>query len=446
VDIQFTSEQVLALAPDSSSAAAGKKLGSAKHWKNLGRSADALWGECQGSALYQVKVELASLASHCSCPSRKLPCKHCLGLLLLATANQADVAVGEPPEWVADWLAKRQASSARKQEKAAKAAESAGQAPSAQQLKNAGKRLASVKKGVDGLDLWLNDLIRQGLASVQTQPASFWEHQAARLRDAQAGALDARVRRFAAIPNATPDWPEILLAELGKLALLTYAFHQEEQLERGMREEVRQLIGWTLNQEEVNERGETVRDDWLVVGQVVEDAERGKTQRTWLSGLNSGRTALILQFSFDGHPFSEQFVLGAHQEVDLAYWPGAYPQRAQVRARVGELAPFQGEWPGVDSIDEFLDGVASALGSQPWLERFLAQLRGVTPVCDSGGASWSVRDSAGRALHLAGSDHWQLLALSGGHPVDLVGEWRDGSLLPLGALVDWQYIPFGRAN
>jgi hypothetical protein len=113
---------------------------------------------------------------------------------------------------------------------------------------------------------------------------------------------------------------------------------------------------------------------------------------------------------------------------------------------VGELTPFQGEWPGVDSIDAFLDGVAGALGSQPWLERFLAQLRGVTPVCGSGGASWSVRDSAGRALRLAGGDHWQLLALSGGHPVDLVGEWSGGSLLPLGALVEGQYIPFGREN
>jgi hypothetical protein len=443
VEIQFTSDQVLALAPDSSSSTAGKKLGSAKHWKSLGRSADALWGECQGSALYQVKVELASLASHCSCPSRKLPCKHCLGLLLLAATNQAAVPVEEPPAWVLDWLAKRQANTTRKQERAAKTVD---QPPSANQLKSAEKRQAAVKKGLDGLDLWLNDLVRQGLASVQTQPASFWEHQAARLRDAQAGALDTRVRRLSAIPNATPDWPEQLLGELGKLALLTHAFRQEEQLEPGMREEVRQLIGWSLNQEEVNARGETLRDDWLVVGQVVEDAERGRTQRTWLSGLSSGRAALILQFSFAGQPFGEQFVVGSHQEADLAFWPGAYPQRAQVRVRAGEIASFQGEWPGVASIDEFLDGVASALGCQPWLERFLCSLREVTPVCSEGGATWLVRDSAGRSLPLAGSDYWLLLALSGGHPLHFVGEWSGGALRPLGVAVDGSYTPLGREN
>lgn len=443
MEIQFTSEQVLALAPDASSASAGKKLGGAKHWKSLGRSADALWGECQGSALYQVKVELASLTSHCSCPSRKLPCKHCLGLLLIAATNQAAVVVGDPPAWVEDWMAKRQASTARKQERVTKAAD---QPPSANQLKTAEKRLASVKKGLDGLDLWLNDLVRQGLASVQTQPASFWEHQAARLRDAQAPALDTRVRRLSALPNATPNWPEQLLAELGKLALLTHAFRQEEQLEPGMREEIRQLIGWSLNQEEVNARGETLRDDWLVVGQVIEDAERGKTQRTWLSGLTSRRTALILQFSFAGQPFGEQFVVGSHQEADLAFWPGAYPQRAQTRARLSEIMPFQSAWPGVASIDVFLNTVASALGSQPWLEHFLCSLHEVTPVCRGDGTSWFAQDSAGHALPLAGGDHWLLLALSGGHPLHMIGEWSGGVLLPLGAVVDGIYTPLGREN
>jgi hypothetical protein len=443
MEIQFTSDQVLALAPDSSSAAAGKKLGAPKHWKSLGRNAEALWGECQGSALYQVKVELASLAAQCSCPSRKLPCKHCLGLLLLAATNQAAVAEGEAPEWVTDWLAKRQASSARKQERATRAAD---QPPSASQLKTAEKRLASVKKGLDGLDLWLNDLVRQGLASVQTQPASFWEHQGARLRDAQAGALDTRVRRLAALPNASADWAEKLLGELGKLALLTHAFRQEDQLEPGMREEIRQLIGWNLSQEEVNARGETVHDDWLVVGQVIEENERGKTQRTWLSGLGSGRTALILQFSFAGQPFGERFVVGSHQEADLAFWPGVYPQRAQLRARTGEISPFRGAWPGVASIEEFLSGVAAALGRQPWLEYFPAQLHEVAPICQDGGAHWFVRDSTGHALPLHGSDHWLLLALSGGYPLHIVGEWSNGALRPLAALADGQYTPLGGEN
>ena len=435
--IQITSDQVLALAPDSSSASAGKKLGNSKHWQNIGMNADALWGECQGSALYQVKIELASLTSQCSCPSRKLPCKHSLGLLLLAASS--GVSAAEVPEWVTSWLAKREAGNTRKQERAEKAVKAASEGPSAAQLKTAEKRLANVKKGVETLDLWLNDLVRQGLASVSSQPASFWYQQAARLRDAQAGALDTRVRRLAAIPNASPTWPEKLLAELGKLALLTHAFAQEEQLEPGMREEVRLLIGWSLTQDEVSVRGETLRDDWLILGQVHTEDERGKTQYTWLTGARSGRVAMILQFSMAGQPFSENFALGSHQEAELTFWPGTYPQRAFMSKRLGELAPITDALPGVDKIETFLAHIAQALGQQPWLERFLCVLRGVVPVCSEDGKLWHIRDCEGQALPCADSTGWLLLALSGGHPVDLAAEW-DGTLLrPLAAMANGTY-------
>lgn len=445
MEIQLTSDQVLAMAPDASSAAAGKKHGNARLWKNLGMSAEALWGECQGSALYQVKVELASLTTQCSCPSRKLPCKHSLGLLMLAANEKSAIPTAEPPEWVAAWLEKRQASSARRQERAEK--KTGGDAsPSADQRKTAEKRLATVKKGLDGLDLWLNDLVRQGLAGVQTQPASFWERQAARLRDAQAPALDTRVRRLAAIPNASTNWPEKLLAELGKLALLTHAFRLEDQLVPEMREEVRLLIGWNLTQEEVSTRGETVRDTWLIAGQVIEEAERGKTQRTWLFGSKSARPAMVLQFSFAGQPFGEHFALGSQQEAELTFWPGSFPLRAQVRARLGEITPLKDRLPGYENIDTFLDTVAQALGRQPWLDHFLALLREVTPVCSDDGQAWTVRDKDGHALPLAGSDHWLLLVLSGGYPVDLAAEWDGETLRPLGVMAEGEYTLLGRTN
>src|SRR5258706_12620952 len=106
--LQLTgSDQVLALAPDSSSASAGKKLSNKQYWKNLGQNSEALWGECQGSALYQVRVDLSTLTIQCSCPSRKLPCKHGLGLLLLAVPTPAAVPTADQPEWIIAWLAKR---------------------------------------------------------------------------------------------------------------------------------------------------------------------------------------------------------------------------------------------------------------------------------------------------------------------------------------------------
>ena len=211
MSIQLSTDQALALAPDASSAAAGKKLGNAKPWKNPGQNSEALWGECQGSALYQVKVDLSALTIHCSCPSRKLPCKHGIGLLLLALNTPQVVPTCEPPEWVAAWLAKRQATSKRRETKEAAGVQKTSKASSVAQLKRAERRLELVTRGLERLDLWLNDLVRNGLASVETQPATFWENLAAQMVDAQAPGVATRLRQLAGMPNSSPGPPNYWL-------------------------------------------------------------------------------------------------------------------------------------------------------------------------------------------------------------------------------------------
>ena len=81
----WTAERVQGLAPDAASAKAGLGLAGPRKWVSIGREDNALWGECQGSGKtpYRSQVDLTDGASKCSCPSRKFPCKHSLGLLLL---------------------------------------------------------------------------------------------------------------------------------------------------------------------------------------------------------------------------------------------------------------------------------------------------------------------------------------------------------------------------
>jgi hypothetical protein len=167
-------------------------------------------------------------------------------------------------------------------------------------------------------------------------------------------------------------------------------------------------------------------------------------QRTWLYGIQSRRRALLLQFSAGGAPFPEIYPLGSHQQADLLFWPGAYPQRARLVARRGGIAPLQDPLPGEESIDAFLAGVASALACQPWLERFLCVLHNITPVCMNGGDAWYARDSRGDALPLAKGEYWQMLALSGGYPIDLAAEWNGEELLPIGAMAQGAYFLQGR--
>lgn len=217
----ITTEQVSQLAPDGSSLSAGKKLMALKNWSDLGISAEALWGKCQGSALYQVKVDLSNLGSSCSCPSRKFPCKHGLGLLFLYAESPGALVLGEPPDWVNEWLSKRQDRAEKKAEK--KADEAAKPIDEKAQQKRAEQRESRVSEGLERLDLWIRDLVRNGLAGLESKPPAFWDEQSRRLVDAQAAGLSSRLLALGELPGSAPDWPERMLAELGRLKLLIHA-------------------------------------------------------------------------------------------------------------------------------------------------------------------------------------------------------------------------------
>ena len=159
-----------------------RSFSTATNWTGLGQSDDALWGLCQGSAVYQVKVELGSLGYHCSCPSRKFPCKHVLGLLMLRAASPAAIAAAEAPEWVGEWIEKRRA---RENKKASRSEADAAKPVNEQaQQRRAQQRESRVADGLGRLDVWLKDLVRNGLAGLETKPPAFWEDQAKRLVDA----------------------------------------------------------------------------------------------------------------------------------------------------------------------------------------------------------------------------------------------------------------------
>ncbi|WP_042456365.1 SWIM zinc finger family protein, partial [Streptacidiphilus jiangxiensis] len=145
---RWTTDHVLSLAPDAASQKAAAKLSRPTPWAQTGASAEAVWGACKGSGSrpYQTVVALDGPAYHCSCPSRKFPCKHALGLLLLwssgalagegaaqsagavapgaaAVAGPAVAAVA--PDWAESWLAGRRERAGR----AAAAAAAAAAAP-----------------------------------------------------------------------------------------------------------------------------------------------------------------------------------------------------------------------------------------------------------------------------------------------------------------------------
>lgn len=93
----YTPDEVLALAPDKRSQSDARKQSQRDAWRRLGRDGEAVWGIALGSKgdAYAVYVTAGGVAAlRCSCPSRKRPCKHALGLALLEASapDPAEIA------------------------------------------------------------------------------------------------------------------------------------------------------------------------------------------------------------------------------------------------------------------------------------------------------------------------------------------------------------------
>jgi hypothetical protein len=439
----LTQEQIIALAPDPSSAKAGKELASARKWVSLGFNDRAAWGECQGSAKtpYQTQIDLSEPAFKCSCPSRKFPCKHGLGLFLLLAAQPGAFTSKIQPAWVTEWLDKRSQAA----QKPAKVKKENEPDPAAQ-ARRAARREDRVKGGLGDLDLWLSDLVRQGLSSVQSKPQAYWEMPAARLVDAQAPGLARRVREMAAIPGSGDGWQERLLSQASLLHLLTESYGRMEHLPFSIQEEIRMQIGWTQDQDALLKQ-EGVPDTWFILGRRVEAETLGKlgrsaslkVQRTWLWGDSSRRPALLLNFAAPGQTLDVRLVPGTKLEAELVFFLGAFPLRALVKKQSPSPKIFS-PIPGSPSILDATQAYTTALTANPWLDLFPMALNQVIPL--QMGDHWGLRDPDGYFLPFSQgfSQAWTLLAISGNHPIDIFGEWDGESIWPLSACAEGRFI------
>ncbi len=431
----LTTDHVLALAPDAASAKSGKGLAVPKAWLSLGQSEGAVWGECQGSGRepYRTQVALSEPAFRCSCPSRKFPCKHGLGLLLILVGQPAAVLQAAPPAWVVEWLATRAKSAERREQRQQKAADPADEGRrAASQSKAAAARETKVAAGMRELGIWLRDQLREGLASAPNRAPAAFERIAARMVDAQAPGAARLLRAMSGTPASGEGWQGRLLEQLSRLHLLVEGYTQIDSLTPEAQADLRGTLGFTMSQEELL-RGAGQRDHWLIIGRRVEDEERLRVQRTWLWGQACAAPALILDFSATGQPFDYSLLPGTIIDADLAFFPSAAPLRALVQQRHGPAE-------GLKSLPSFdlaaaLGGYAAALARSPWIERYPLCLGPITLTLADGG--WHICDEAGRSLSLAAQFEraWELVARSGGQPFELCGEWDGERLTPLSAWV-----------
>ena len=378
----LTADFVQSLSPDSAATAAGRKLSGPRDWIGLSQSPRAMWGECRGSALYQTRIDLTDFASKCSCPSRKFPCKHALGLLFMAADAPTNLVDAAEPSWVSDWLAQRGAKAVAKLEPSEKKP-----VDEKAQAKRADVRLVAITAGINLTERWLHDLVTQGIAAVNLDRQL--ETAATRLTDAKAGALAERLRQIAALSEVDQHRR---IDELGYVQLLIDLWNKRDTLTQAWRSELDAWIGLAEREEDVLATGARVEGRFFVLGATEIENDRLRQRRTWLLDQNTGRTYMLLEFLF-GTARGALLPPGAQISGSLALYSG----RAQQRVLLGDTTLQTESAPrAVANIAESLLAHAAQIARSPFARRSASCVANLT-VCKFD-KQFYLRDSDGAAL------------------------------------------------
>ena len=246
------------------------------------------------------------------------------------------------------------------------------------------------------------------------------------------------MRDLSSLPASGTGWQERLLERLSLIYLLIEGYRRIDTLPAETQADLRSLVGWTQSQETLlAEPG--LSDHWAILGQRVEQEEHLRVQRTWLLGMKSGRPAMILHFAHGTAPLDTSLVPGTCFNGEIVFFPSAYPLRALIKTRESTAEPLQAMGPG-QTITSATEARATALARNPWISRFPVLLEAVVPTYREG--TWVLRDTEGSLLplHPRFDRGWQLLALSGGYPLALFGEWEEDHFLPLSAWADSVFL------
>jgi hypothetical protein len=434
MDTALTREQVLSLAPDDASAKAAGGLTGAAKWVSFGADNDAIWGECKGSGAkpYQAQAERATLATRCSCPSRKFPCKHGLALLLMYVQSASAFAGAARPAWVDEWLSSRKDRAAKKEKAVETAAAKVAADPAAAAASAAKReegRWKRIEAGTTELSRWIADQFRRGLASFGDEQRRDARAMAARMVDAQAPGLSVLLLDAIEALNGGPDRQHEAIEQFGLLQLAHEGVMRRATLSPARLADVRTALGWVFDKDDVAALGEAVADRWRVLGQCqFERDDRLHERRVWLRGLDTGRDALLLDYAYGGRGWEGAWTSGATYATTLRYFPGSAPLRALAATAQAVAVDTVND----ADVDRAVDAASHAFAANPWLPCVPLVLAGSTPARHDD--AWRLHTGAGDVrLAIGDASAWSLLAFGGGQPLSVMGEWDGRRLRPLAA-------------
>lgn len=425
--MHLTEEQIFTLAPDEASKKAGRDLSNPSKWVSEGINELALWGECQGSGSkpYQTQVDLSNIAFKCSCPSRKFPCKHGLGLMLFYARNKSSFTDSAAPPWVEEWISKRADKEEKKIEKAEKPLDDTAK------VKRVQAREQKVTDGIEELLLWIRDIIRNGILGIPEKGPAYWDNMARRMVDAQSGGLAAMVRNLGATAFWNDGWQSTFLDQLLQLYLVANGYQNIGRLNPLLQQDVRTAIGFPTNLEELKQQ-QGITDTWLVLARDVVEEDKLTVERNWLYGTQSNQYALVLQFYVRGQAGTLALTAGLAFKAELVFLPSAAPLRAVIKSEINisqQPVTSANALSGWQQVAELETGLNSALPfryERPFIVHNLVPLQQ--------NKQWWLMDEQQNITPIKSGfkSLYKLLAVSGGEPLTMAVLGRENEFEPIG--------------
>jgi len=431
--VQFSEEQIWALAPDEASKKAGKDLAHPEKWISKGANDVAIWGECKGSGSkpYETQIHVETITFKCSCPSRKFPCKHSIGLLVLFVKNKSFFTDLHPPKWVTDWLNKKAEQTTKKVEQKDKPVDEFAQAKRLQ------AREQLVENGIDELLLWIKDVVKNGIVSMPENGTSILHHLAKRMVDAKSQGLASILKKMAVIDYYSEGWEEKFLSQLIHLYLTISGFKNKTHINELLLEDVRSNIGFTIAQEQLKTK-QGITDNWMVIGKQTIHDDDMVIEKNWLYGCSTKQYALIIQFSVRWQINSLLLMPGSCVHATLVYYPSAWPLRAIIKE---QFALVETPKPiGFNNWNEVSSVINNNRAMMPLTIEIPFIIHQVLPVFYQN--TWWLKDETHTMVRMPNNFTalYTLLAISGGQAIDVSVVGNGDIFQPIGVWLHHQFF------
>lgn len=304
---------------------------------------------------------------------------------------------------------------AEKQEK--KAAKEEAPVDEAAQAKRQLARHEKVMHGIAELQLWIKDIVRNGILSMPEKGFPWFENVAKRMVDAQAPGLANMVRQLGETNFFTEDWQQQFLEQLLKIYLVAEGYSKHHTGEAPFLHDLRSWIGFTSNQDELKEQT-GITDTWLVLAKQSNEVDNVTTEKYWLYGMEQKKYALILQFTVRGQGSQLSLTPGLFIQAELVFFPSVNPMRALIKRQLNtQYSSIPEGFSGWEEVTETHTAIYSRFPVQGERPYIVEQLTAV-PYNNL----WWLRDQSSRLVPLRNAEKtiWHILAISGGQPLNMV--------------------------